>query len=435
MTEPGSPPPATRLPARTLAAVQEALVPVDERRKQLYPGDARGRQPVHTVYVPADRVVTGLSAAWGASGLQAVQEHAPDAAAMADALGMDPEAVADVWANVLAKLAREPIEDLRVDAEDGYRGAAGAEDGDVIAAAGALAGDIRAETAPFFLGLRPKCLEAPVRARGLRSLDLFLGALIDGVGGPGGLDGTDLRITLPKITDVAQVEVMVTVLAELESVYGLAAGRLGLELQVETPQAVLGPDGRAILAPMVHAARDRCRGLHYGTYDYSASLGIAAAHQASDHPAADHAKATMQLAVAGTGADAVDGSTNVLPVGSRAEVHAGWRLHARLVRRALERGFYQGWDLHPAQLVTRFLATYTFYRQAMPAAAIRLRDYVSQQDGTVLDEPATAKALAAVLIRGLDCGALSTAEMAAATDLDRAALDVLAGRTPSQPHW
>lgn len=431
MVDPGSSQPVTQLPPRRLAAVEEALVPVDERRRQLYPGDASGRQPVHTVYVPADRMVTGLSAAWGASALQAVQEHAPDAAAMADALAMDPQPVADVWANVLAKLAREPIEDLRVDAEDGYRGAAAVEDRDVMAAAHALAGDIRAGTAPLFLGLRPKCLEAPVRARGLRSLDLFLGALLDGVGGPGGLDGTDLRITLPKITDVAQVEVMATVLAELESAYGLAAGRLGLELQVETPQAVLGPDGRASLAPMVHAAGARCRGLHYGTYDYSASLGIAAAHQASDHPAADHAKATMQLAVAGTGADAVDGSTNILPVGSRAEVHAGWRLHVRLVRRALERGFYQGWDLHPAQLVTRYLATYTFYRQAMPAAASRLRTYVSGSDGNVLDEPATAKALASVLIRGLDCGALTAAEVTAATDLDRAALDTLAGRTPT----
>jgi len=136
----------------------------------------------------------------------------------------------------------------------------------------------------------------------------------------------------------------------------------------------------------------------------------------------------MQVAVAGTRADAVDGSTNILPVGSRDEVHAAWRVHAGLVRRALERGFYQGWDLHPAQLVTRYVATYAFFRQAMPAAAGRLRAYVAQVDGGILDEPATAKALASVLIRGLDCGALSLTEISAATDLDRAALDTLAGR-------
>ena len=423
-----SDPPTTRLRPETLAEIDAVLGAVDQRRLRDYPGDGSTRQPVHTVYVPADRVVPGLANSWGSRALETMDEHAPDAYTMADVLGMDPLLLADVWDLVLDKLRREPIEDLRVDAEDGYRGGSDAEDGDIIAAAAAVAGDIRAGNAPPYLGLRAKCLEAPVRARGLRSLDLFLGALIEGVGGPAALDTTDLRITLPKITDLAQIEVMMTVLDELESVYGLAAGSLGLELQVETPQAVLGPDGRATLAPMVHAAGGRCRGLHFGTYDYSASLGIAAAHQASDHPAADHAKATMQLAVAGTAAAAVDGSTNILPVGSSQEVNAGWRLHAGLVRRALERGFYQGWDLHPAQLVTRYVATYAFFRQAVPAAATRLRAYVSQVDGGVLDEPATAKALASVLIRGLDCGALSNAEITAATDLDRPALDTLAGR-------
>lgn len=420
--------PTTRLSAVVLSAVETALGPVDERRLRDYPGDPTGRTPIHTVYVPVDRVEAGLTRMWGAAALAALDEHAPDAATMAELLGMDPVLVAGVWPLVLDKLEREPIEDVRADAEDGYRGAAEAEDADVLAAAVALAEDVRAGVAPPFLGIRAKCLEGPVRARGLRSLDLFLGALIDGVGGCTGLDRADLRITLPKITDVAQVTAMTGVLDALESAYRLPAGRLGLELQIETPQAVLGPDGRAGLAPMVHAAGRRCRGLHYGTYDYSASLGIAAAHQACDHPAADHAKATMQVAVAGTPASAVDGSTNILPVGSRDQVHVGWQLHAGLVRRALERGFYQGWDLHPAQLVTRYVATYAFFREAMPAAASRLSDYVSRVEGGVLDEPATAKALASVLIRGLDCGALTETEISTATNLDRAELDILAGR-------
>src|SRR3712207_6600705 len=132
------------------------------------------------------------------------------------------------------------------------------------------------------------------------------------------------------------------------------------------------------LARMVHAAGPRLTGLHHGTYDYSAALGIAAAHQASDHPAADLAKDLMQVSVAGTGAVAVDGSTNVLPVGTTARVHAAWRLHAGLVRRVLERGLYQGWDLHPAQLVTRYAATYDFFRAALPAAAARLSAYLER---------------------------------------------------------
>ncbi|MDQ3474881.1 MAG: aldolase [Actinomycetota bacterium] len=428
MTDPGLGPRSPRLSPAVLASVEDALRPVDHRRQREYPGDGTKRQPIHTVYVPVDRVETGLAAAWGRAALAALDQHAADSSTLAAVLDLTPALLDEVWPLVRSKLEREPIEDLRVDAEDGYRAAPEAEDADVLAAAATVAADVRAGCAPPFLGLRAKCLEGPVRARGLRSLDLFLGGLVSGVGGPSGLDGIDLRITLPKITDVAQVEAMTTVLQRLESAYGFPEGRLGLELQVESPQAVLGADGRSPVAPMVHAAGSRCRGLHYGTYDYSASLGIAAAHQASDHPAADHAKSTMQVAVAGTRADAVDGSTNILPVGSRDQVHAAWRLHAGLVRRALERGFYQGWDLHPAQLVTRYVATYAFFRQAMPAAATRLRAYVAQVDGGVLDEPATAKALASVLIRGLDCGALSITEISAATELDRAALDILAGR-------
>jgi hypothetical protein len=179
---------------------------------------------------------------------------------------------------------------------------------------------------------------------------------------------------------------------------------------------------------MVHAAGDRLTGLHYGTYDYSAALGIAAAHQSSDHPAADLAKQFMQVAVAGTGVRAVDGSTNVLPVGARDQVHAAWRLHAGLVRRALERGFYQGWDLHPAQLVTRYVATFAFFRAALPAAAGRLAAYLERSDTGVLDEPATARALATVVLRGLDCGAVDDGEVLVAGGPERADLDRLAGR-------
>jgi hypothetical protein len=181
---------------------------------------------------------------------------------------------------------------------------------------------------------------------------------------------------------------------------------------------------------MVHVAGPRLIGLHYGTYDYSAALGIAAGYQASDHPAADFAKQVMQVAVAGTGAHAVDGSTNVLPVGPREQVHAAWQLHGRLVRRALHRGFYQGWDLHPAQLVTRYVATYAFFRAALPAAAARLSAYLDRADAGVLDEPATARALATVVLRGLDCGAVDDAEVRAVGGPERGELARLAGRRP-----
>ncbi|SFO56301.1 Citrate lyase beta subunit [Geodermatophilus obscurus] len=396
------------------AELDRRLAPVDAARAAAYPGERPGRQPVHTCYVPADAVVPGLAPAWGAAALAALDEHGlPD-------LGYDAALLDQVLPRVRAKLAAEPVEDLRVDAEDGYRGRPDDEDGDVRRAADAVAADLAAGTAPRSVGIRAKSLEGPTRRRGVRSLDLFLSA----VGAP------RATVVLPKVTDVEQVRAFLPVLDALEDAHGVA---LDLELQVETPQAVLGGDGAVTLARMVHAAGPRLTGLHHGTYDYSAALGIAAAHQSSDHPALDLAKQLMQVAVAGTGAHAVDGSTNVLPVGPRGQVHTGWRVHAGLVRRALERGLYQGWDLHPAQLVTRYVATYAFFRGALPAAAARLAAYVERADAGVLDEPATARALAGVVLRGLDCGALDDAEVAAATGLDRVTLDGLSARTGALP--
>jgi hypothetical protein len=173
-------------------------------------------------------------------------------------------------------------------------------------------------------------------------------------------------------------------------------------------------------------------GLHYGTYDYSAFCAIPAALQSMEHPVADFAKLVMQAAAAGTGVRLSDGSTNVLPVGGEDDVRRAWALHLRLVRRSLERGYYQGWDLHPAQLPTRFAATYAFYRDGFAASAARLRAYLELVAGTgsgdarIADEPATARALSDFIVRGVDCGALGPDEVAAATGLDAAELTALA---------
>jgi citrate lyase beta subunit len=324
--------------------------------------------------------------------------------------------MAQVYDRVRGKLEREPIEDLRIDFEDGYgHRTDGEEDADALNAASTLAAAARATP---FSGIRFKSLEAATRRRGVRTLDLFLGALL----GHGGLpDG--FVVTLPKVSSAGQVEAMAGLCERLEQVYGMEPGRLRFELQIETPQAVLGADGTATVARMIHASRGRCSALHYGTYDYSAAVGVAAAYQSMDHPAADHAKAVMQVAAAGTGVQLSDGSTNVLPVGDRQQVLAAWRLHLRLVRRSLERGYYQGWDMHPAQLVTRYTATYGFFRDGLAASAARLRAYANKADSGVLDEPATAQALAGFLVRGLDCGALDEAETSSLTGLDRADLD------------
>ncbi|MBM7368537.1 DUF6986 family protein [Gordonia hydrophobica] len=411
-----------------LAHVDEQLADADAALARRYPGDDGRRQPIHTVYVSADRYTPDLPQQWGATALETAREAGGlDAVAALVGLGGSPDSAPERLAElVAAKLTAEPIEDLRLDFEDGYGNRGDdVEDAHVHAASAAVRSAVAAGIVPPFIGIRFKCFEAPVRRRGLRTLDGFIGGLLDGGTLPDGL-----TLTLPKVTSVAQVETMVEVAAALERIHDLPAGRIGFEVQVETPQAILAADGTAPVARLIHAGDGRVTSLHYGTYDYSASLGIAAAYQSMEHPAADHAKNVMQLAVAGTGVHMSDGSTNILPIGDNVE--PAWQLHARLVRRHLERGIYQGWDMHPAQLVTRFLATYAFYRDGFAPAATRLRNYMHRVDSAIMDEPATAKALAGFINRGAVCGALPTADVEAATDLPiQTVRDVAFGRQTS----
>jgi citrate lyase beta subunit len=407
--------------------LDERLADADAELASRYPGDAGTRQPVHTVYVPADRFQADTARQWGDEAVRLLDEHAPTAVELASATGVDPDLVADVHDRVLAKLLREPVEDLRVDFEDGYGlRPDGEEDAAAAAAATALAAAARATDGPRWLGIRFKSFETPTRRRGLRTLDIVLAGVLDAGSLPDGF-----LLTLPKVTSVAQVAAMAEVCARLEGAYGLPDGRLGFEIQVETAQSVLDARGAAAVAPMITAAQGRCTGLHYGTYDYSAGLGISAAYQSLEHPAADFAKAVMQLAAAGTGVRLSDGSTNVLPTGTADTVRAAWHLHARLVRRSLERGYYQGWDLHPGHLPTRYLATYGFFREALGPAAARVRTYVGRAEGGIMDEPATAQALAMTVLRGVHCGAVDPAEVQQATGVPLVTLEALARRASS----
>jgi len=404
--------------------LDDQLAAADAALAEHYPGDRGVRQPVHTVYVPADRYTETTVTDWGREALAALDAHGGTPEQLADAAGMPVKVTSVVYPLVRRKLETEPIEDLRIDFEDGFGHRPDAEeDVAAVAAARALARSVHDGNAAPFHGIRFKSFEAPTRRRGLRTLDLFLGELVR----EGGLtDG--LLLTLPKVTSVDQVQAMVTACQWLEDAHTLPAGRLGFEIQVETPQAILGSDGSALVARMIHAAAGRCTGLHYGTYDYSASTGVSAEYQSMEHAVADYAKAVMQVAAAGTGVFVSDGSTNVLPIGDDAAVRRGWSLHARLVRRSLERGYYQGWDLHPAQLPTRYAATYAFYRDGLPSAAARLKAYLGEQDSQFLDEPATAVALAGFVLRGLECGAVSEAELAEDIGVERPRLSQLARR-------
>ncbi len=395
--------------AALTAEVDALLVDADAALERDYPGERPGRQPVHTLYLPADRFHKGSVHELGRDAQRVVLEHGEEFLALVD--GDD-----DLMLRVLAKLDSEPVEDLRIDFEDGYGDRGDDEEDAAAEAAGkALATALDEGGAPPYSGIRIRSFERPTRERSLRTLVGFLEAL--------GKVPDGFVVTLPKVTAVEQVTAMVLACERVDQSLG---GRLRFEVQVETPQSVIGADGRVLLAPIIRAGGDRLTAFHYGTYDYSAACGIAAGEQSLEHAAADHAKELMQVAVAGTGVRLSDGSTNRLPLGD--QLVPGWQEHYRLVRRALERGFYQGWDLHPAQLPTRFAATYAYFGAGRDEAAARLRAYLERADSSILDEPATARALSDFLVRGLDCGALDSTEVAAATGVETSELMNLARR-------
>jgi hypothetical protein len=411
------------LDGRFLAELDAVLAPADAQARR-YPGEPASRQPVHTVYVPAMMFRARTPAAWGAAALALLDEHAATGERLAAATGLEPESAGAILPRVRAKLGTQPIEDLRVDFEDGYGNQGDDTEDDAARAAGAvLAGFTGDEHAPFLTGLRIKGLQPATRRRGLRTLDLLVRAATEAGGLP-----ERFVVTLPKVAHVAEVEAGVRICEHLEKTYGLAAGAVRFELQIEVPQAVVGPTGAATVAQLIHATQGRCEGLHYGTYDFSAAAGVVAGEQSLEHALADHAKAVMQLAAAQTGVRVSDGSTNVVPVGTAAQVSAAWQLHARLVVRSLRRALYQGWDLHPGHLVTRYAATYQFHREQLGLSADRLRDYTQKAASGVLDEPATAQALATAVLRGLDCGATDEPEVTTACSLTRPALLALARR-------
>lgn len=188
------------------------------------------------------------------------------------------------------------------------------------------------------------------------------------------------------------------------------------------------------MLPQLHAAAEgRLRGAHFGTYDYTASCNITAAYQNITHPACDFALHFMKVAFGGTGVWLSDGATNVMPVGphrapkgeslteaqqneNRDVVFASWKLAYDNITHALENGFYQGWDLHPAQLVVRYGATYAFFLQGFEQAAHRLRNFIDKAAqatlvGDVFDDAATGQGLLNYFLCGLNCGAVSLEEL------------------------
>lgn len=406
----------SRLDAATIDRLISRADDADRRAHAAWPGPPATRQPVQVLYVPADRVTATATTDAGAEARRLLDTHAPDAAELARAFGLhDLDLAASVRQRIVAKLDTEPVEDLRVDFEDGYLGVTDdEEDAAAVATARAIATASEAGTAPPFVGLRVASFSDGLARRSIRTLERFVATLVEALGRlPDGF-----VVTFPKIVAVDHVAAFAEVLGHLEQVYGLPERRLRFEAQIETTPSVLGVDGRVVLRDIRDAADGRLCGAHLGVYDYTAGLRLPPGEQRLEHPACDFVRHLLQVTFAGTEVRLSDGSTNAVPSSDRRDdVHAAWARHAAGVRHSLAHGYVQGWDLHPSHLVSRYAVVFADLLDRLDETLDRLQRWDERErerdaaGSGVLDEPATIRRLEDHLQRAVDSRAVDPDEV------------------------
>ena len=446
----------TSLDRAGLDDVRTPLQAANAAFARAFPGETDRRQPVHTVYGGAHLFKSDSAEKMGRVALRALDDYAADADALAAVLewhGDQAKLAHIVHDRVVDKLKREPVEDFRIDFEDGYGNRPDAEeDGHAEQAALEVAKGMAAGSLPPFCGIRIKPFNDELFERSARTLDIFVSTIARE--SKGGVPD-NFVVTLPKVTAAAQVTALVELLAKLEAATGLAAGILNIELMVETPQSLFDASGNINLPSLIDAAMGRCTGAHFGVYDYTALCNITAAYQAMTHPACDFARDVMQVALAQRGIHLSDGATNIMPVApnravageelsleqrgqNEQSVHRAWRLGYSDIVHSLQHAYYQGWDLHPAQLPIRYAAVYLFFLEGLEAASKRLSAFMDKAAqatlvGDVFDDAATGQGLLNYFLRALSCGAITEAE-ATATGLSveeirsRSFVKILRGR-------
>lgn len=451
------------LAMESLTELTDRLQQANEEFMRHYPGETGRRQPVHTVYGGAHLFKADSARRLGSLAQRSIDQFAPDFFTFARALDLpgsddlpeafeeatelisflnnDPERARKekkvawlahtIYSRVTEKLQREPVEDFRIDFEDGYGNRPDQEeDGHAASAATETAQGSKNGTLPPFIGIRIKPFNEELRARSFRTLDIFVTTLAEQ---NNGRLPDNFVVTLPKITIPEQVSTLAALLAQLEKQTGLPDGSLKFEMMIETTQSIINHKGQINLPLLLAAGEGRCVAAHFGTYDYTAGCNITAAHQHMLHPACDFAKSMMQVSFAGTGIWLSDGATNIMPVAphrfteggapltqeqieeNRQVIHRAWKLHYDHVQHSLTNAFYQGWDLHPAQLPTRYAAVYAFFLESLEAASERLKNFVEKAAkatlvGDVFDDAATGQGLLNYFLRAINCGAITESE-------------------------
>src|ERR1700722_2890147 len=159
------------------------LIRANRAHSDKFPGDSAERQPVHVVYGGAHLYKRGTPARLGAIARESLLRNTTGAGDFAACLGIAPTLAEAVYARVNAKLEREPIEDYRLDFEDGYGYRPDAEeDAHAVTGARELAAGIGQPQFPPYCGFRIKPLTEALRQRSFRTFQLFMQTLLDATG-------------------------------------------------------------------------------------------------------------------------------------------------------------------------------------------------------------------------------------------------------------
>lgn len=412
--------------------------------QKIYPGDRSDRQPVHTLYGGANLFKYDAAISLGKRALEIFETYAPEHKVFGKVFDMDIKSgfSEKVYKKVIAKLKKEPIEDFRIDFEDGYGNRSNEEEDETaVSAAKELAKGMKEKTLSPFIGIRIKPFTEEMKERGLRTLDIFVSTLVKETGGK---LPDNFIVMLPKVTIPEQPATLANFFDILETELKMEKGSLKMEMMVETTQSIMAIDGTNPLYKFIKASNGRCIAMHFGTYDYTASCSITAKYQEMDHPVCDFAHHMTKVALAHTGIWLSDGATNTMPIGPHRgdnlskeqlqenmdAVHRAWKKGYDHIRHSLWNGFYQGWDLNPAQFPMRYAAVFAFFLESYDDAVERLKTFVEKAAratliGDVFDDAATGQGLLNYFLRALNSGAI-TEEEVLATGLT---LDEIRGRS------
>ena len=406
------------IPPNKKKTILDSLYPSNQPFDQNYAEDLPTIQPIQTLYESA-ATFSFNSAVLAKETAQALfNDHLSDPNRLVEVFGIDTTngLHQKVYEKVGLQLDINPVQDLRIDFEDGYGDQPNEqEDQDATRCAKEVAQAVAEDCIFPSIGIRVKGLTEDVKERCVRTLDIFLTTLLAETNGK---LPANFVVVLPKVQIKEHVSAFTGILAILEETLDVASGSIIMEFMVETTQAVIGPDGNCPLRSFVEAANGRCQGVHFGTYDYTKTQGISPIYQQMDHSVCDFAHHVMKTALNETGVWLSDGSTNTLPVGDERAVLNAWQLQYRHVRHSLFKGLYQGWDLHPGQLIPRYVANYAFYLEQMDSVLLRLRNYFEQRSanvisGGVVDDAATVVSLKKFMNRAMNCGAIAEEEVKA----------------------